>query len=44
MLMRDGGVVAQGLLRDTITADNLSKAFGLSLRLTALDGRYHAQG
>jgi ABC-type lipopolysaccharide export system ATPase subunit len=34
MLMRDGGVVAQGLLRDTITADNLSKAFGMQLRLS----------
>ncbi|HTJ33103.1 MAG TPA: ABC transporter ATP-binding protein [Dactylosporangium sp.] len=44
MLMRDGGVVAQGLLRDTITADNLSKAFGMPLRLSTIDGRFHAQG
>jgi iron complex transport system ATP-binding protein len=43
MLMREGGVVAQGLLRDTITADNLSKAFGLPLRLSTIDDRYHAQ-
>jgi len=43
MLMRDGGVVAQGLLRDTITADNLSKTFGLPLRLSTIDDRYHAQ-
>jgi iron complex transport system ATP-binding protein len=44
MLMRDGGVVAQGLLRDTITADNLSKTFGMPLRLSEIDGRFHAQG
>jgi iron complex transport system ATP-binding protein len=44
MLMRDGGVVAQGLLRDTITADNLSNAFGMPLRLSTIDGRFHAQG
>ncbi len=43
LLMRDGGVVAQGLLRDTVTAENLSKAFGLPLRLSIVDGRYHAQ-
>jgi iron complex transport system ATP-binding protein len=43
LLMRDGGIVAQGLLRDTVTADNLSKTFGLPLRLSIVDGRYHAQ-
>ncbi|MEV4512451.1 ABC transporter ATP-binding protein [Dactylosporangium sp. NPDC049525] len=43
LLMRDGGVVAQGLLRDTVTAENLSKTFGLPLRLSIVDGRYHAQ-
>ncbi|MFB9444587.1 ABC transporter ATP-binding protein [Dactylosporangium vinaceum] len=43
MLMRDGAVVAQGLLRDTITADNLSTAFGLPLKLSTIDGRFHAQ-
>ncbi|MET7392558.1 ABC transporter ATP-binding protein [Dactylosporangium sp. NPDC005572] len=43
LIMRDGGVVAQGLLRETVTADNLSKAFGLPLRLSNIDGRYHAQ-
>jgi iron complex transport system ATP-binding protein len=43
MLMRDGGVVAQGLLRDTVTADNLSKTFGMPLRLSTIDDRYHAQ-
>ncbi|MET7421587.1 ABC transporter ATP-binding protein [Dactylosporangium sp. NPDC005555] len=43
LLMRDGGIVAQGLLRDTVTADNLSATFGLPLRLSIVDGRYHAQ-
>ncbi|MFG2036701.1 ABC transporter ATP-binding protein [Dactylosporangium sp. NPDC048998] len=43
MLMREGGVVAQGLLRDTITADNLSKTFGMPLRLSTIDDRFHAQ-
>ncbi|MEU0553004.1 ABC transporter ATP-binding protein [Dactylosporangium maewongense] len=43
LLMRDGGVVAQGLLHETVTAENLSAAFGLPLRLSIVDGRYHAQ-
>ncbi|MGI5244833.1 ABC transporter ATP-binding protein [Dactylosporangium sp. CA-139066] len=43
MLMRDGGVVAQGLLRDTITAENLSETFGMPLRVSTIDDRYHAQ-
>jgi iron complex transport system ATP-binding protein len=43
MLMRDGGVVAQGLLKDTITADNLSRTFGMPLKLATIDGRFHAQ-
>jgi iron complex transport system ATP-binding protein len=43
LLLRDGGVVAQGLLRDTLTADNLSKTFGLPLALTVVEGRYTAR-
>jgi iron complex transport system ATP-binding protein len=43
LLLRDGGVVAQGLLRDTLTADNLSKTFGLPLALTVAEGRYAAR-
>jgi iron complex transport system ATP-binding protein len=43
MLMRDGGVVAQGLLDDVITADNLSKTFGLPLALDRVDGRFFAR-
>jgi iron complex transport system ATP-binding protein len=44
MLMRDGGVVAQGLLGDTVTAANLSKAFDLPLELSHVDGRFAARG
>jgi len=43
LLIREGGVVAQGLLRDTLTAENLSKTFGLPLTLTVADGRYAAR-
>jgi iron complex transport system ATP-binding protein len=44
LLMRDGGVIAQGLLRDTITADNLSKTFDVPLDLSFVDGRFAARG
>jgi iron complex transport system ATP-binding protein len=43
MLMREGTIVAAGLLHDTLTAENLSKTFGLSLALTVADGRYAAR-
>jgi iron complex transport system ATP-binding protein len=43
MLMRDGGVVASGLLRDVMTGDNLSKTFDLPLRLDFADGRFAAR-
>jgi iron complex transport system ATP-binding protein len=43
LLLRDGAVVAQGLLRDVITAENLSKTFGLPLRVHHEDGRYSAR-
>jgi iron complex transport system ATP-binding protein len=36
--------VAQGLLRDTITADNLSKTFDIPLEVSYVDGRYTARG
>jgi iron complex transport system ATP-binding protein len=44
LLMRDGGVVAQGLLRDTITAENLTKTFDVPLDLSFVDGRFSARG
>jgi iron complex transport system ATP-binding protein len=43
LLLRDGGVVAQGLLRDTVTSENLSATFGLPLTVTYNDGRFSAR-
>jgi iron complex transport system ATP-binding protein len=43
LLVREGGVLAQGLLHDTVTADNLSKTFGLPLTVTVTEGRFAAR-
>jgi len=43
LLMRDGGVVAQGLLRSTVTSENLSAAYGLPLRVRYANGRFTAR-
>ncbi|TDC42148.1 ABC transporter ATP-binding protein [Micromonospora sp. KC213] len=43
LLLREGGVVAQGLLADTLTGDNLSKAFGLPLVVQRHGERYTAR-
>jgi iron complex transport system ATP-binding protein len=43
MLLKRGAVVAAGPLADTLTADNLSETFDLSLRLTEDRGRYAAR-
>jgi len=43
LLMRDGGIVAQGLLEETITGENLTKAFGVALRVSYDDGRFTAR-
>ncbi len=43
MLLRDGAVIAQGLLDEVITADNLSKTFGLPLALDRAGGRFFAR-
>jgi iron complex transport system ATP-binding protein len=43
LLMRDGGVVAQGLLRQTVTSENLSATFGLPLRVRFANGRFTAR-
>jgi iron complex transport system ATP-binding protein len=42
LLMRAGKVVAQGLLVDTLTSENLSAAFGLPLRVSHHAGRFTA--
>ncbi|WP_329007726.1 ABC transporter ATP-binding protein [Micromonospora rifamycinica] len=43
MLLRDGGVVAQGLLAETLTGDNLSKTFGLPLVVERRGDRWTAR-
>jgi iron complex transport system ATP-binding protein len=44
MLLREGTVVASGLLGETMTADNLSKTFGLPLIVQRVGDRYTARG
>jgi iron complex transport system ATP-binding protein len=43
LLLADGGVVAQGLLEDALTAENLSTTFGQDLELTRSGDRYFAR-
>ncbi|GGR71841.1 iron ABC transporter ATP-binding protein [Micromonospora fulviviridis] len=43
LLLREGGVVAQGLLAETLTADNLSKTFGLPLVVSRAGERWTAR-
>ncbi|MBV9846288.1 MAG: ABC transporter ATP-binding protein [Kutzneria sp.] len=43
LLLRDGGIVAQGLLADVITDGNLSATFGQDLELYRSDGRFFAR-
>ncbi len=43
LMLREGGVVAAGPMAETMTAENLSAAFGMSLQLTLEDGRYAAR-
>jgi iron complex transport system ATP-binding protein len=43
LLLSDGGVVAQGLLEDVLTGDNLSATFGQQLMLEKLGDRYFAR-
>ncbi|RSM69885.1 iron ABC transporter ATP-binding protein [Actinoplanes sp. ATCC 53533] len=43
MLLREGTVVAAGLLGETLTADNLSKTFGLPLQVQRSGDRYTAR-
>jgi iron complex transport system ATP-binding protein len=40
LLLRDGGVVAAGPLRETLTDDSLSACFGLALTVDEAGGRY----
>ena len=43
MLLREGTVVAAGLLSETLTADNLTKTFGLPLVVQRMGDRYTAR-
>ncbi|MEU0497380.1 ABC transporter ATP-binding protein [Mycobacterium sp. NPDC006124] len=43
LLLSEGKVVAAGLLSDVLTAENLSTAFGQSIALDVIDGRYFAR-
>ena len=43
MILSEGRVVDAGLLADVLTAENLSKAFGKSIALDLIDGRYFAR-
>jgi iron complex transport system ATP-binding protein len=43
MILAEGRVVDSGLLPDVLTAENLSKAFGQSIALELIDGRYFAR-
>src|SRR6476660_2353758 len=43
LLLREGRIVAQGPIEITLTADNLSKTFGLPLAVSYADGRWTAR-
>ncbi|MGA1829257.1 ABC transporter ATP-binding protein [Microbacterium sp.] len=43
LLLRDGKVVASGPIEEALTAENLTKAFGVPIVLTADGGRYAAR-
>ncbi len=43
LLLSEGKVVGAGLLTDVLTSDNLSTAFGQSIALEYIDGRYFAR-
>jgi iron complex transport system ATP-binding protein len=43
LLLREGRVVAAGPLAETLTAENLTETFGLSITLTEEGGRYAAR-
>ena len=43
LLLREGSVVAAGLLGDTVTSENLSKTFGVPLQVSFQYGRFTAR-
>jgi iron complex transport system ATP-binding protein len=43
MLLKAGKIVAAGPLRETLTAENLTKTFDVELSLAENDGRWSAR-
>ncbi|NBP85755.1 MAG: ABC transporter ATP-binding protein, partial [Mycobacteriaceae bacterium] len=43
LILAEGGVIAAGLLSDILTGENLSAAFGQSIAVDSVDGRYFAR-
>ena len=43
MLLDEGAIVAQGLIDDVLTSENVSKAYRQPIEVTAEDGRYFAR-
>jgi iron complex transport system ATP-binding protein len=43
LILSEGRVLAAGLLHDTLTAENLSAAFGQSIAVDIIDGRFFAR-
>jgi iron complex transport system ATP-binding protein len=43
LLLGNGGIVAQGTLAETLTSENLTNAFGLSIVLEEHNGRFNAR-
>ena len=43
LLLRDGKVVAQGLITDVLTSEYLSQTFGLALTVERDAGRFYAR-
>jgi iron complex transport system ATP-binding protein len=43
LLLRQGSVVASGLVRDVLTAENLTATFGLPLTVERSNGRWYAR-
>ena len=43
MLLDEGKIVAQGLIDDVLTGENLTKAFHQEIVVDRIDGRYFAR-
>ncbi len=43
LMLADGRVAARGAIEQVLTAERLSKTYGVDLRLERVDGRFRAQ-